>query len=247
MSWLPIDQTLELIQFASWADREARSDLAGSYIHDEDDYTANFTGALRRIINSNSQTGLTATSLMLSPQDEQRTGTDATIIITRKGESKIALFEAKWPRITNPHYQWDYNQSATGLSHFSDQLARQHRLCKRFAIFEMFFCECEFGKQPTYMQKDGSSCVWHGEAHTFMNSRTNPDAVWDQADLVSMLQSGSVSIGDILRPFCACTRGEVFRMDKPKEIVLEFNLPPRILVVQSNTDNRTDCPRKIDQ
>ena len=244
MSWLPINQTHELITFAGWADREARIDLAGGYIHDEDDYTSNFTSALRRIINSNSQTGLSATSFMLAPQDEQRTGTDATIIITKQGESKVALFEAKWPRLFDSNYHWDYKQTSSGLSHFSDQLARQHTLLKKFAVFEMFYCECDFQKQPSFMQNYGSSCIWHDDAHASMNKRTQPDAVWDRADLESMLRSGNLGIGEILLPFCDCMRGDDFKTDQPKEIVFEFNLPPRVLAVQSNADIKPTAQRK---
>jgi hypothetical protein len=54
MSWMPKTQIDELCKFAYLADKEARSDLFRGFIRDENDYTSNFTGALRRIINSNS-------------------------------------------------------------------------------------------------------------------------------------------------------------------------------------------------
>lgn len=49
---------MELCWFAYTADKEARSDLVRDYLRNEDDYTFNFTGALRRITNSNSKMGL---------------------------------------------------------------------------------------------------------------------------------------------------------------------------------------------
>src|SRR6185437_2725485 len=109
------------LRFSYYADKEARSDLIAGVIRDEDDYTSNFTGALRRNINSHSQTGLRATSYMLSTTEERRSGCDATIILSTNGMDKVALFEAKLPRLANGAGVWDYPQTSTGLSHFSDQ------------------------------------------------------------------------------------------------------------------------------
>lgn len=109
------------------ADKEIRTDLALGYIRDEDDYTSNFTGALRRNVNAYSKTGLQATSFLLGPTEERLSGTDAAVILTRGNESKVVLFEAKWPRFATPHYRRDYVQTASGISHFSDQLQRQKR------------------------------------------------------------------------------------------------------------------------
>ena len=68
-------------------------------------------------------------------------GCDAAIIICSNGQSKIAVFEAKWPRLATKNYQWDYYQTSKGLSHFSDQLERQKRYNGTLAVFEMFYCE----------------------------------------------------------------------------------------------------------
>jgi hypothetical protein len=121
-------QTRELVTFAYFADKEARSDLICNLIRDEDDYTSNLTGALRRNINSHSTSGLRATSHMLSTSQERRSGCDATVILTANGFTKVALFEAKLPRLTSGTSVWDYPQTASGLSHFSDQLDRQAKL-----------------------------------------------------------------------------------------------------------------------
>ncbi|MBT43626.1 MAG: hypothetical protein CMF12_14035 [Idiomarina sp.] len=52
-------QILELCHFTMISDREIRSDLSIGMISDENDYTSNFTGTLRRNINSYSRTGET--------------------------------------------------------------------------------------------------------------------------------------------------------------------------------------------
>jgi hypothetical protein len=146
-------QIKEFARFAYLSDCEIRSDLILGMIKDEDDYTSNFTGTLRRKINANSRkTGIKATSYLLPSPIEQSIGCDATIIIQSNGYIKIALFEAKWPRFSKS-YRWDYKQTSTGLSHYSDQLDRQALQSSDFAIFEMFYCEYPFGTQPNYMQK----------------------------------------------------------------------------------------------
>lgn len=105
------DQIVELAGLANLSDREARTDLAGGYIRDEDDYTSNLVGALRRNISAHSVTGLTATSFMISTEEERSIGCDAAIVVTSNGYSKIALFEAKYPRFAKPgHYRWDKGQ-----------------------------------------------------------------------------------------------------------------------------------------
>lgn len=159
MSFLDPIQLKELAHLASLSDREVRSDLAIGAIKDENDYTSNFTSALRRNINSYSQSGLSATSFLLPHGDEREVGADAAIVLSRGNESKVAVFEAKWPRFANPGYAWDYAQTATGLSHFSDQLERQKRWQKTFAIFEMFYSEHPFGTQPSFLDPSGSACV----------------------------------------------------------------------------------------
>lgn len=227
----------ELSHFAMLSDTEIRSDLSSGYIKNENDYTSNFTGAFRRNINSYTQTGLTATSMLLSSQHEQQMGCDATIIITSGGESKIAIFEAKWPRLSKQHYQWDYSQTSTGLSHYSDQLKRQKRHNGTLAIFEMFYCEFPFNKQPAYMQDRVSSCIWHDDAMLFNNNRTKPDSIWNQADLISMLQKGNLEIGNIIRAICKCEKGKPIRMDNAESIVMEFRLPTNILYIDTNTDH----------
>jgi hypothetical protein len=211
VSFLNPQQITELCTMAFFADKEARSDLVRRFIRDEDDYTSNFTGALRRIINSNSQTGLSATSYMLNTSDERRTGTDATIIITRHGHSKIALFEAKLPHSGGRPRRWDYPQTAAGDSHFSDQLARQAALRTEFAIFEIFYCDYGFGKQPAWMDNELSSCVWHTEAiaHDAQRSSRVP---WRQKDLQTLLLKSGKRITDILKSLADCSEGQPIPM-----------------------------------
>lgn len=234
MSFLPPDQLRELIHYASIADKEARSDLSLGFIKDENDYTSNFTGALRRIINSNSQTGLSASSFLLQHREERETGADAAIILSRGNESKVAVFEAKWPRFATAGYQWDYEQTASGLSHFSDQLERQTHWRGLFAVFEMFYCEHAFGAQPPFLDDDGSSCVWHDDTNAFRKHRSNPESVWSQAELQKLLAAKKVSIAEVMQEFGVCNQGRPIPMVGAAEIGREFRLPNRLLAINAS-------------
>lgn len=234
MFTLPPIQISELCQFAHIADKEARSDLSGGYISSENDYTSNFTGAFRRIINANSQTGLVATSHLLQPLEERLTGCDATIIITCNGYYKVATFEAKYPRLAQTYYSWDYAQTSSGISHFSDQLERQKRFAGQHAIFEMFYCEMQFGKQPPHMQKETSSCVWHEDAVRYDNSRASPQKVWTRGDLENLLKRGNESIETIMKVICECTKGKPSQcFGSIPEIAKEFSLFGNVLHIAS--------------
>lgn len=233
MSFLAPDQLLELAELASLSDREARSDLVIGAIKDENDYTSNFTGALRRNINCYSQSGLSATSFLLQHGEEREVGADAAIVLSRANESKVAVFEAKWPRFANAGYTWDYAQTATGLSHFSDQLERQKRWLKFFAVFEMFYSEHPFGTQPSFLDPTGSACVWHKDTNAFRMVRTRPDEIWSQRDLEKLLMTKRVSISEILTDFGLCNQGVRIQMTDPRAIGKEFRLPSRIIAVKA--------------
>jgi hypothetical protein len=228
-------QKAELVTFARIADREARSDLSLGFIRDEDDYTSNFTGALRRIINSNSRSGLRATSVLLATSVERRLGCDGCIIISAGGHAKIAAFEAKWPRFSQSHHRWDYSQTSTGLSHFSDQLDRQRRHSGLLAIFEMFYCEYPFKAQPAYLHDEFSSCVWHDVAKAFDHKRRSSPAPWTQAELQALLTGGSLDVGQVLEAVCNCSAGQpIFMPAGPELIAREFGLSGHVLFVEAD-------------
>lgn len=206
--FLPPHQAAELCWLAQQSDREARSDLALGFIRHEDDYTSTFVGSLRRNVNSYSQTGLTAHSYMVSSRVERRTGCDAAIIVSSNGRSKVALFEAKLPALMSGGGTWDYPQTATGLSHFSDQLQRQAILPGPFAVFEMFYCEYAFGSQPSYMDDDLSSCVWRDDAIAFDEHRPGSPKPWGKQDLVGLLsRTPKMTVVDVLDAIAVCKVG----------------------------------------
>ncbi len=236
MSFVKADQIAELCRFAFISDMEIRSDLSRGFIKDEDDYTSNFTGALRRNINSYSRTGLEATSFVLPTTTERTTGCDATIIVQSGDYIKLMLFEAKLPWFSDTTRPWDWRQTSTGLSHFSDQLQRQAQLSPALAVFEMFYCEYPFGKQPSYLQDRVSTCLWHANVIAFDKGRKSAPGVWTHPDLKTMLTAGTNTIADIVQEVCLCNAGEpMYFPSDAVSIAREFNAAPNVLHIRTTS------------
>jgi hypothetical protein len=161
-------------------------------------------------------------------------GADAAIILTRGDMSKVAIFEAKWPRFKTPAYRWDYGQTSSGISHFSDQLERQKRWHPRFAVFEMIYSEHDFDTLEPYLMPKGSSCIWHEEAETFRQARQAPDEIWSQLDLKSMLSTNRKGISEIMHQFGRCEAGEPIFTSKPSLIDSEYRLPSLVLSINAS-------------
>jgi hypothetical protein len=190
---------------------------------------------LRRIINANSKTGLTASSFQLTAIEERFTGTDAAIVILRGGSSKVLLFEAKWPRFSSVGYKWDSIQPGTGESHFSNQIDRQTNFYPKYAIFEMFYCEypLKSPSQPIFMESEGSSCVWHSDTFDFCKTRSNPGAIWTQSDLKLLLTNKKKALSDIIAEVTQCSKGLVLPISDPFVLRREYGLPNHILTISA--------------
>ena len=129
-------------------------------------------------------------------------------------------------------------QIASGLFHFSDQLERQKLINGGVAVFEMFYCEYNFGQQPKFMYPKLSSCVWHDDAEVFRQNRKCPNHEWSQRDLENLLNKDSTNIMNIMTEFGKCNKGSPFSMVDPKMIASELGLPQRILTI--NADNEVE-------
>lgn len=225
-------QIYELMYFAYLSDMEIRSDLVAGYIRDEDDYTSNFTGALRRNLNCYSQTGIKATSHLLKTTHERRYGCDAAIVITSRSQSKIILFEAKNPRFSQANYCWDYPQTSSGgQSHFSDQIRRQKKYATSFAIFEMFYNDRPIGQGPSKMGSLVSSCIWHADAVSFDHSRPSGTGPWRTSDLVSLISNSEKNIAEVIEAVCRCKEGKPQPIYNIEALELEPPLPETVLIV----------------
>ncbi len=224
-----------LVNCAEWADRLVRADLIEGFVVTENDYTSNFTSALRREINSRCLPSISAYSQALSPPTERKTGTDGCIAFCNGTYFKVGLFEAKWPRLSTHHNCWDYLQNSSGRSHFDSQLARQHSLIYP-AIWEMFYSEEPYGSSIHFPQF-GSACVWHDDAFAFSASR-NQNSPWIDSELVSLLSTRMQPIGKIIRSICMCERGTPIPIDNMQSMLFDLGIRGELLVINvANIDD----------
>lgn len=217
-----------IVECAEWADRLVRADLIKGFIVTENDYTSNFTGALRREINSRSIPGLVAHTQVLTPAVERKTGTDACIIFRNRDSFKVGLFEAKWPRLSTHTNCWDSLQKSTSKSHFDSQLNRQQALLGS-AIWEMFYSEEPYGANPLFPDY-GSSCVWHADAFAVSSARTQTSP-WTDTELTGLLTTKKHCIGHIVRSICECTEGKPYPADMMQNHLLELGIKGKVLVI----------------
>jgi hypothetical protein len=213
---------------AEWADRLVRADLIKGFVVTENDYTSNFTSALRREINSRGIPSLAAHSQVLTPAVERQTGTDACIIFQNRNYFKVGLFEAKWPRLSTHANCWDSLQKSTSKSHFDSQLERQHVLSGP-AIWEMFYSEEPYGANPLFPAY-GSSCVWHIDAFATSSARAQT-MPWTDAELATLLAASKRGIGDIVRSICECLEGQLYPVDMMLNHLRELGIKGKVLVI----------------
>jgi hypothetical protein len=238
----PITSTI--CDCAFWADKLIRTDLIDKYIVSENDYTSNFTGALRREINSRNIPGLKAKIQVLDASTERATGTDACIILQNDTHFKISIFEAKWPRLSTHSDYWDYKQKSSGLSHFDSQIKRQKSHSHYAAIWEMFYSEFAFGLQSELFPNEGSACVWHSYASLASSSRPNPTAPWTDAELELLLmkqvlvEGKSLGISDMLREVCECRQGIALPIGNYKSAFEDRQMPHEALIINYSSKNR---------
>ncbi|MEI7050784.1 hypothetical protein WCL09_10365 [Pseudomonas koreensis] len=232
----PQDIIETLANCAYWADKEIRSELSDGIIETENDYTSNLTGALRREINSRNIENLRATVKILSPTLERENGADACIIFENTTHFKVGIFEAKWPRLKTHKDYWDSIQKRTRQSHFHDQLTRQSMQAHVLAVWEMFYCEYSYGKQPDFMEDDLSTCVWHSDALTASNSRSSNTTPWTDIELQKLLSAHKTNLPDIVRQICECTQGQLLQKKSHQNTFEDFGLPQTALVISYNAD-----------
>lgn len=218
----------EIASCAEWADRLVRADLISGFVVCENDYTSNFTSALRREINSRAIPGISAHSQVLTPRVERKTGTDGCIIFRSQSHFKVGLFEAKWPRLSTHTNCWDSLQKSTSKSHFDSQIDRQRALSD-YAIWEMFYSEEPYGSNVLFPHF-GSACIWHLEALAASSLRTQT-VPWTDTELATILGTSMRGIGEIFRSICTCTQGRPFPTDTMQDHLRELGIKGNILVI----------------
>jgi len=171
----------------------------------------------------------------MKPSFERKTGSDACIILSNQNEFKICLFEAKWPRLSTHKDYWDYIQIAAKQSHFSEQIKKQHTISRTFAIWEMFYCEFEFMKQPHWLNDFHSSCIWHDDAYLAFNSRNNSNK-WTDIELENLIITANnhykTTIDNLVNEVCQCNKGKVFNGNDYFSVFEEMAIPQEALLIE---------------
>lgn len=235
----PKDIIDDISDCVAWADRLTRADLQAGIIVTENDYTSNFTSALRREIAGRNIPGLKARVQVINPRAERGNGADGCIILSNHTEFKVGLFEAKWPRLSTQVDAWDSAQKSTGKSHFDDQLARQQFAASRgVAVWEMFYSEHSFGEQPAYMPDVGSACVWHAHAVEASKRRIDKRKPWTDEELETLLRSASLDTASVVREICECTKGKPLPEQDYSAALSNYVMPEKALVVTYPTRTR---------
>lgn len=221
----------QLADCAKRADRLVRADLVHGFVVSENDYTSNFTSALRREINSRAIPGVSAHSQVLTPSVEQKTGTDGCIIFRNQTKFKVGLFEAKWPRLSTHVNCWDSIQKSTTTSHFDYQLEKQASYLSStgYAIWEMFYTEEPYGANPLF-PRFGSSCVWHADAFAISSKRiqTKP---WTDTELTSLLKTRKTNIGNVVKSICKCKKGICYPTNGIRYSLENLGIKGEVLVI----------------
>ena len=228
----PSSITEKIVKAAYWADRTIRSELAMGLIAGENDYSSNLTGAFRRQINELEIPGLHATSYVLKPAEERAFGANGCIILSNTSQFKVCLFEAKLPRLSTRKNSWDYLQTSSGVSHFHEQLSRQSAFNHRFAIWEVFYCDYPFEKQPSFFPMHVSSCVWYEDAFAASRGRPNNRTRWTDSELSDLLTTYGSTIGDFIRDVCDCKKGDLFHGQTYQSVFDNFGIPGEWLLIE---------------
>jgi len=239
-SFLPQNIIGHLTHCATQADKLAREKLNAGKVIDENDYTSNFTCLFDFAINALRLPELRSSIQRLNPTRERSLDADGCIVLQNIPDRlmKVGIFEAKWPRLNRMNYDWDYLQS-DGDSHFHTQLERQEIHISYYAIWEMFYLEHSFHKQPNFMPPEGSACAWQTDIYPESEQITNPKKLnsnkpskpWQSSDLLNMPASHFITISKVLEEICECSRGEVLSITSIESIFKTGICPEEAIIV----------------
>lgn len=225
------------------ADMEVRQDYHNGFIVDENDYTANLTSHIRRIVNAALPLNVYTHSQKLPPSQERLWGVDAMVILidhdTKRG--KISFFEAKVERAN-----WDYIQKSSSLSHFSTQLNRQtHAIKCGYAVWEQFYSKESIRTSSLkHRAPKGSSCIMHDLAANLRQPLPNA-TIWKDADIDLLCQTQTesslpITMGGVIRMICECQYGKPFKINHILNVLNEKINVREILIIEGGSSPRDE-------
>lgn len=217
------------------ADKKCRKELYIGNIANERDYVSNLMQLIRSFFLFRFWRHKIY-AYVLNGSLEQQFGCDAIIIFKKKNKVKIGMFEAKYPRVINdPSYSWDKLNKTTRLSHFSEQIEKQHLIFSDVAVWEMFFLEEDSGIAFPPFDLYGSSCIWHQDAHNYMNTHGKRTVIWNNSDLNSLLKKNCTNLYQIIFDILCCKKG----------VKKDINLSSNIIRIEKGKNNYVDIPLPI--
>ncbi|WP_157830555.1 hypothetical protein [Aeromonas sobria] len=231
-------------------DTDIRTDYNLGVVVDENDYTSNLTGCVRKVINKNLPLRATLFTQKVPGKFERKWGVDACVILIDNhfNRCKICLFEAK-SDTSNWDYTKPHRKTKTPLSHFSTQLARQALLPKKgVLIWEQFYSSQPNGLAVGNRSIYGSTCILHKNAINY--NGTHPNAsVWGFSDIdhLATLQR-STKMGYLIRKVCECNYCDPINKQELKEFIKEGIPVNNILIIESvkNGSNNEDIFQDIE-
>ena len=104
------------------------------------------------------------------------------------------------------------------LSHFSDQLRRQHDL-SGVAMWEMFYDNRLSGSTSGKYDRYGSSCIWHKDAFKHLKKNIFCRA-WKNDDINAIAKC---NIYDVVKSILSCEQGQPLEIKDGKVQILKNN------------------------
>lgn len=196
-------------------DIECRLELRDGTITSERDYVSTLSTRIRDRLRP--QFSCFAQTLRQGIETEN--GVDGLIMFRFNDEIKIGWYEAKWPRVNVPDYRWDRVPPGHQMSHFSEQILKQHRWQDTLALWEMFVNEGLDGFQSPPYSTFGSSCLWHESAFNFMQQKGLVFQRWTTGDLKIMLERDCLSFYSIIFDLLSCRKGKKIKLARGQRSV----------------------------
>lgn len=187
-----------------------REELDRVRIHHESTYVAVLLTRIRDFCHALGITSVLHSEELADP-DSHKTGCDAMLAFKVGSKARVALFEAKWPRLSRtPRYRWDRLQASSKISHFTDQLQRQEIWTTSAYIWEQFIVEHAVGSQPSPgFDRRGCSCVWQELAQKYSKEVIGNDHIrahpllWNDIDARAIVMAQcscyGTSFADMIR------------------------------------------------
>lgn len=229
----------------SHLDYECRREMSAGTIVDERDYVSNLTSKIRNAFKN--QRFIDCYAQTLPSDKERKFGVDGIMVFKIGNEFKVGIFEAKRPKVKVEDYPWDY-LSKRKISHLSEQIDKQRIWKDELAVWEMFFNEADYGFESPPYDYFGSSCVWHENAYSYMNSEALIFTPWTTEKLKKLLKNSGVNFYSIIYDIMSCRAGKIIRSANPNSLSVFSSInPDTFLEIPIPTNFNIDSDERVSE